>query len=173
MAVAAVIAGLVGAFKAETTPKAAEKAAQKAREFLCALNGLADDEAKAAAKTSPPDDAHGFTEEKLAACREWREQNPGRAAAAMADALSLTLEEAYAITDRLVDEKHDAKAKSKSEAEQAEMNERVKQIAAGKAKPSDFIGPKPSQAKDPEGYKTWNAERMKLKRAAAKLKDAA
>lgn len=49
----------------------------------------------------------------------------------------------------------------------------VQLIAAGEKKPSDFIGAKPSPEKDPEGYKKWSQARMRLVRAAEKLKKAA
>ena len=49
------------------------------------------------------------------------------------------------------------------------FEEQVKAVADG-AKPSEFIGAKP---KDAAEYKVWNAARMKLERAAAKLKKGA
>lgn len=180
-AVADAVRELVSAFKTPATPKAAEKAAVLAREFLAKLQALADKDAADAGDAwqkehnSPEAIASGdsFTEEELNACREWKKMNPEAGAAAMADALSLTMDEAYAICDRLVDEKHDARAEVKSKHAAEEFEAQVKQIAEGKAKPSDFIGPKPSPTAKPAEYNAWSAQRMKLKRAADKLKKAA
>ena len=57
----------------------------------------------------------------------------------------------------------------------AEMSfeDQVKQIAEGKCKPSDFIGPKPNKQKDAEKFRAWDSQRKKLMRSAEKLKKAA
>lgn len=109
----------------------------------------------------------------LERCRIWKANNPGLGAAAMADELSISVDDAYKMADLLVDEKHDAVVKAKETAANAEFEEQVRRIADGKAKPSDFIGAKPSPDKEPEAYNAWSAKRMKLVRAAKKLKAAA
>lgn len=112
-------------------------------------------------------------EELLTRCREWKRKHPGLGAAAMADEFSMPINQAYEMCDRLVDEKHDEVVKAKEKAAYAEFEQQVRRIADGKAKPSDFIGPKPSPDKEPEAYNAWSARRMKLVRAAKKLKAAA
>lgn len=111
--------------------------------------------------------------ELLSKCREWKRDNPGRAASAMADHFSIPVDQAFKICDMLVDEKHDVKAQEKRASEDSEFQAQVKQIAQGKAKLSDFIGSKPSPKSDPEGYKKWSAARMRLNRAVEKLTKAA
>jgi ParB/RepB/Spo0J family partition protein len=112
-------------------------------------------------------------------CREWRAENPGRSVSAMAEELGIPHVLACEISDELVDEKHDAKAKVKraeaaqAEAEAEKIFEFQARAVANGAKPSEFIGGKPDPKKNPEGYKEWNAKRMKLERAAKKLKQAA
>jgi len=180
-AVAEAVRSLVSTFKAKADSQAAEKDAVKARAFLAALKNLVERDEKAAgeawnAVNNPQDridDIDDFTDAELEACRQWRLKNPGAGAAAMADALSLTMEEAYAIIDKLVDEKHDGIAAVKQANADEDFENQAKLIAAGKKKPSDFIGKKPSPDKDPEAYKKWSQERMRLVRAADKLKQAA
>lgn len=179
-AVAEAVRSLVSTFKTKAEPKV-EADAVKARAFLNELKKLVERDEKAAgeawhAVNNPQDridEIDDFTDSELEACREWRKNNPGAGAGMMADALSLTMDEAYAIIDKLVDEKHDGIAAEKQAKEELEFDAQVKRIAEGKAKPSDFIGVKPDPEKKADEYKKWNAQRMKLKRAAAKLQEAA
>lgn len=110
--------------------------------------------------------------ELLSECRVWKKDNPTAGAAMMADHFGLTMEEACAICDMLVNEEHYAKWRE-AQTEEPDFQTQVKKIAEGKAKPSDFIGPKPSPKADPEGYKKWSAARMRLNRAVEKLAKAA
>ncbi len=167
-------------YKTKAEPKV-EADAVKARAFLAELKKLAERDEQAAreawgAVNNPQDrtnEVDEFTDAELEACREWRKNNPGAGAGLMADALSLTIDEAYAIIDKLVDEKHDGIAAVKQAHADQDFENQAKLIAAGKKKPSDFIGKKPSPDKDPEAYKKWSQERMRLVRAADKLKQAA
>ena len=101
----------------------------------------------------------------------WREANPGKGAAAMADALGVPVADALAVVDRLIDQKYDELANDQDTREAQEFDEQVKAIAAGTKKIADFIGPKPSQTGKPDEYKAWNAKRMALDRAAKKLRN--
>ena len=103
--------------------------------------------------------------------RAWREANPGKGAAAMADDLGVPVADAMAVVDLLIDEKYDELANDQATREAQEFNEQVKAIAAGTKKIADFIGPKPSQTGKPDEYKAWNAKRMALDRAAKKLRN--
>lgn len=104
----------------------------------------------------------------LEKARAWKKKNPTKGAGAMADELGLPVELALAALDLLIDEKYDAKAEERERLEAQEFDEQVAAIAAGTNKIADFIGPKPSQTGKPDEYKTWNAKRMALDRAAKK-----
>jgi len=106
----------------------------------------------------------------LEKARAWRQKNPKKGAAAMADELGIPVDEAYAALDQIIDEKYDAKADERARLEAQEFEEQVAAIAAGTNKIADFIGPKPSQSGKPDEYKVWNAKRMALDRAAKKLR---
>lgn len=184
-AVAEAVRRLISIFKAPAEA-AVEKDVAKLRAFLQELKKLAERDEKSAREAwnavhNPQDgeELPEFSDEEMAAFKEWREMNPGAGAAQMAEALLMTLDEAYAIIDRLVDEKHDQKAAEKAKAAAAEIiaeaksfEDQAKQVAAG-VKPSVFIGLKPNPKKEPEKYKAWSAQRMKLERAAKRLMKAA
>lgn len=111
--------------------------------------------------------------------RLWKQKNPDGSAGMMAEALGISIDQAFEIIDGMIDEKHDKisaeKAKAVAEeivAEAKAFEDQVKAVANG-AKPSEFIGLKPSPTKEPKAYKEWNAKRMQLERAAKKLKQAA
>lgn len=121
-------------------------------------------------KTTQADESESEIDaELLERCRTWKAEHPNRGAAALADDLSVPLALAYRIVDRLIDSAYEAKEKARTDDDSAEFESWVSRIAAGGARPADFIGPKP---KDPDALKTWNKQRIRLKRAVDKAKAA-
>ncbi|HRJ10917.1 MAG TPA: ParB/RepB/Spo0J family partition protein, partial [Prosthecobacter sp.] len=113
----------------------------------------------------------------LERCRVWRAENPGRGAAALADALGLSYDEACRCVDALIDEAAPAEDPAAASADEGGGDEaadvafknQVRWIAEGSAKVGDYIGVKP-KADEVEALAEWNRERMRYNRAVKKYK---